>query len=196
MFEILSSMIKEMKNLRESILTIQSNQSQMYSQSNPSSEEGSSTFRGIFPPDLMRLFKGGPQMFPSTESHFDDEEENEYKKIVVSDTELDSDDDDEDESNVKIISVDIGENQIETVSLADLEEEENIVDQLDIDETNIQNETNEIDENINKIESTSTDFKKMDISYLRTMVITRGLATDTKKLKKQDLIKLLEQSIE
>ena len=60
----------------------------------------------------------------------------------------------------------------------------------------LQNETNEIDENINKIESTSTDFKKMDISYLRTMVITRGLATDTKKLKKQDLIKLLEQSIE
>jgi hypothetical protein len=195
MFEILSSMIKEMKNLRESILTIQSTQSQVFSQSNPSSEEGS-TFRGIFPPDLMRLFQGGPQMFPSTESRFDDEEEDEYKKIVVSDTELDSDDDDEDESNVKIISVDIGENQIETVSLADLEEEENIVDQLDIDETNTQNEIDEIDENVNKIESSSTDYKKMDISYLRTMVITRGLATDTKKLKKQDLIKLLEQSNE
>jgi hypothetical protein len=40
----------------------------------------------------------------------------------------------------------------------------------------------------------SLDYKKMDISYLRTMVITRGLATDTKKMKKNDLIKLLEDS--
>jgi len=36
----------------------------------------------------------------------------------------------------------------------------------------------------------------MDISYLKTMVITHGLATDTKKLKKSNLIKLLEDSKE
>ena len=38
------------------------------------------------------------------------------------------------------------------------------------------------------------DYKKMDVSYLRTLVITRGLATDTKKLKKLELISLLEES--
>ena len=33
----------------------------------------------------------------------------------------------------------------------------------------------------------------MDVSYLRTMVLTRGLATDTKKMKKSELIRLLEE---
>jgi hypothetical protein len=60
---------------------------------------------------------------------------------------------------------------------------------------------------INKIDETSVnessdlvkkhdmiDYKKMDVSYLRTLVITRGLATDTKKLKKMELISLLEES--
>lgn len=60
---------------------------------------------------------------------------------------------------------------------------------------------------INKIDETSAnessdlvkkhdiiDYKKMDVSYLKTLVITRGLATDTKKLKKMELISLLEES--
>ena len=34
----------------------------------------------------------------------------------------------------------------------------------------------------------------MDISILRTMAVSRGLATDTKKMKKNELVKLLEQS--
>jgi hypothetical protein len=40
------------------------------------------------------------------------------------------------------------------------------------------------------------DYKKIDVSYLRTLAITRGLVSDTKRLKKQDLVRLLEQSDE
>lgn len=42
--------------------------------------------------------------------------------------------------------------------------------------------------------SDSVDYRKMDVSYLRTMVITRGLVSDTKKLKKPDLIRILEDA--
>jgi len=35
-------------------------------------------------------------------------------------------------------------------------------------------------------------YRKMDINALRTLVITKGLASDTKKLKKMDLIRLLD----
>jgi hypothetical protein len=38
------------------------------------------------------------------------------------------------------------------------------------------------------------DYRKMDVSYLRTLVITRGLVSDTKKLKKPDLIRILEEA--
>jgi hypothetical protein len=54
----------------------------------------------------------------------------------------------------------------------------------------------EKNDTINESLEQSLDYKKMDISFLRTMVITRGLATDTKKMKKGDLIKLLEDSRE
>ena len=203
MFDIMNSMVKEMKNLRDNMVTIQSAPIQ-----EPMTQSG-----GGFPIDLMKLFQGGgPQMFSShtnfnnNDDEDDDDEDDDYdhKKIVVSDTELDSDD--ENDTDVKIISVNIGESE-ESVSLADLEEEENLVDQLDIDEDQDQEQYQE-QEPEQEPEQDSTeyekrnssveqmDFKKMDVSYLRTMVLTRGLSTDTKKMKKNDLIRLLEQSIE
>jgi hypothetical protein len=71
--------------------------------------------------------------------------------------------------------------------LVELEEET-----FDIDESN----EDKIDESADDEHLDTVNYKKMDISYLRTMVITRGLATDTKKMKKGDLIKLLEDSKE
>jgi hypothetical protein len=219
MFEIMNSMVKEMKNIRESIMTAAPPQ--------PPAAVPFAGASGLFPPELFKLFQGGPSMFPSQRNNVEgddeddeyegdddedeeDEEEQEYKKIVVSDTELDSDVDEEDD--VKIISVNIDDNVENTpVSLADLEEEENLLDNLEIDEdedeeiNDLEDETNEIEDDEKKSEADEdpikleisnepTDYRKLDVSFLRTMVITRGLATDTKKMKKQDLIRLLEQS--
>ena len=137
----------------------------------------------------------------------EDEEDNEntYKKIMVSDTELDSDDEDVNEDDVKVINVEIidnlgkdstdlessMENSIEeidesTIDLDDVEPEEIIVSKLD--------DLIDSDEYVNKPEL--VDYKKLDVSYLRTLVISRGLASDTKKMKKSELVKLLEQSEE
>jgi len=216
MFEIMNSMVKEMKNIRESMMTAAPPQ--------PPAAVPFAGASGLFPPELFKLFQGGPSMFPSQRNNVEDDEDDddyegdgeeddededdqEYKKIVVSDTELDSDDDEEG-TDVKIISVNIDDNIENTpVSLADLEEEVDLLDNLEIeeDEEDEETETNEVEEDEKKsgadedpikleISNEPTDYKKLDVSFLRTMVITRGLATDTKKMKKQDLIRLLEQS--
>jgi len=44
---------------------------------------------------------------------------------------------------------------------------------------------------VHKMVNPTEVYRKMDISELRTLVIQQGLATDTKKLKKMDLIRLL-----
>ena len=201
MFEIVNSLVKEMKNLRDTMAQTQA-QAQAPAQA-PSTPFGGNA--GGFPTELFRLFQSGPGMFPTRgneddeyeeEEEEDDDEQCEYKRIVVSDTELDSEDgDDDDENNVKVISL-----ATEPVSLDELEEpvdiditpEEEIID-IDITPEEDEPILEEVQE-----DSTSTseqmDYRKLDVSYLKTMVLTRGLATDTKKMKKSELIRLLEEA--
>ena len=212
-FEIVNSLVKEMKNLRDTMAQTQA-LAQAQSQAPPPSPVERSPFGGSasgFPTELFRLFQSGPGMFPTTrgneeEEYEEDDEEDEqdgYKKIVVSDTELDSEDEDDyDENNVKVISL-----ATESVSLDELEEsididmtpeeidmtpEEEIID-IDItpeeDETNAEEEQPAVEESTEQM-----DYRKLDVSYLKTMVLTRGLATDTKKMKKSELIRLLEEA--
>ena len=214
-FEIFRGVAKELSEVRE-LIAMKDTQS---SNQIPISFGGPS---GIFPPEIFRTFQNPNTTYVVQQEQYDsddyddddyDSEDNErnIKKIVVSDTEVDVESDDEDNENVKIISVlDITPNQSEeSVSLEDLEDleeqDDDIVDGLDITSVNDNLEQNEDEVFIvNKIDETSTegtqeipiDYKKLDVSYLRTMVITRGLATDTKKMKKQDLIRLLEEAQE
>ena len=123
-----------------------------------------------------------------------------YKRIVVSDAE---DNEDEDEDTIKIIHVEIGHPEIgvyEPVEINDTEADAEVDVEVDAEadaEADVEVDA-EVDVDADagveikhdSLEKT-LDYKKMDISYLRTLVITRGLATDTKKLKKADLVKLL-----
>lgn len=206
-FEIVNSLVKEMKNLRDTI-------AQTQSQAPPPPVEippfgGSATG---FPTDLFRLFQSGPGMFPTTrgnqENEEDDEDdEGEYKKIVVSDTELDSEDED-DENNVKVISlakeslsldeIDMTPEEIDTTPeeidmtplVINMTPEEEIVK---IDLTPEEYEPKE-GEPVVEESTEQMDYRKLDVSYLKTMVLTRNLATDTKKMKKSELIRILEEA--
>lgn len=196
MFEIMSSMILEMKNMNKTISEIPVQAPSIA----PVSSSPSKSMPFDFPPELFRLFQMGSTIPEGNES---DDDEDEYRKIVVSDTELDSDDeDDDDNDNIKVISVDIeasDENAPSNVSLDDLidqtfdlgngeDEEENDEDEeQDIPELESEQQSEE-----QEAHEEPMDYRKLDVSYLRTMVLTRGLATDTKKLKKSDLIRLLD----
>ena len=228
MFEIVNSLVKEMKNLRDTMAhtqaitqdaRAQAQQSQQGQQGQQSPFGGNS---GGFPEGLFRLLQSGPGMFQSSmiqeeddedyEEEEDNEEEQEYKKIVVSDTELDSEDEEEGEDeNVKIISLPTESIEpADSVSLDELEESIDIdirqyegEDEIDIDITLDEGEANididitpdEDEEPAVEVSTTeSIDYRKLDVTYLRTMVLTRGLATDTKKMKKTELIRLLEEA--
>lgn len=68
-------------------------------------------------------------------------------------------------------------------------EEENTEESIHINKLE---ETIEIPENNNQNSDDKESFKRMTIQQLKALVISKGLATDTNKLKKNDLIRLLE----
>jgi hypothetical protein len=90
------------------------------------------------------------------------------------------------EPETKVITIELSDN-LEEIPEEIIEEEPHIIINK-IDETQNENESDLVKKH------DMVDYKKMDVSYLRTLVITRGLATDTKKLKKLELISLLEES--
>ena len=188
MFEIMNNMIKELKAIQA-----RSFQAVHSGPSVPSSVP--SGFPGGFPMDILSMLGGrgfqtqeyneegdeGDDGDDGDEGDDDDEgdDEPEFKKIVVSDTEFDSDD--EDDERVKVIHIDIGEPAMNPDDLPELEE---IEPEESLDDVDAEVDGEEYLE-------TSIDYKKMEIGQLRTLVLSRGLATDAKKMKKADLIKLL-----
>jgi hypothetical protein len=130
------------------------------------------------------------------EDESEDDEEEEPKKIIV------SDDDTPTESTVKIINVDINENTPEANDLG-------IIEIAEIESTLLKEnmEINDEDIVIHKIEHTKTEevandstrdnkeiYKKMSLAVLRATAIEKGLSTDPSKLKKQELVQLLESA--
>jgi len=215
MFEIMNNMIKEMKNMQ---IKFSSQNTMLPSNSIPFSREMPAS--GGFQIDLLSMLGNKFQHTPMEyldENNEEDENENEddaedddeddgeeeneseFKKIVVSDTEVESDNEDDENEKVKVIHIDIGNPDSKPAEIPDLEE----VDVEFGDEEHEKDADTEVDAEVEADEEGEEDnkdsldkpidYKKMDISYLRTLVITRGLAVDTKRLKKADLIKLLSE---
>ena len=215
MFEIMNNMVKEMKNIKYVF-------GMAFNQSHSSSSEH---FHQPFQKYSSNLDNIQEENEEEESDEYDDENVNKYlDKIVVSDNEEDEDEDedeDNDETSVKIINIDLNDENNEIVDLdteeldveqnEDIELEKDDVEDLADIESDI-NEKNDFSEIIvNKLDITINptnengeylaknepmDYKKIDVSYLRTLAITRGLVSDTKRLKKNDLVRLLEQSDE
>ena len=147
----------------------------------------------------------------------DDFEDDENSALLLDDdnnmelieNELDSDSDDEygDKSEVKVLKINIS-NDLKNEDIDNLElETSNDLNEIsdDLDEAEILCDEEQITEtpnfdisnlktiNIHLEESKNdaTDYKKLSIQKLRSIVAEKGLAEDTSKLKKQDLFKLL-----
>ena len=136
----------------------------------------------------------------------DEDEEDDADEEEDEDADVDEEEGDEcynetqSNTNIKVISIDIDENETIQDNLGILEFTE-----MNSSLENI-NELREEDIVIHKINNTNTDaesdttkdnkdfYRKMNLSTLKSMVIEKGLSTDTSKLKKQELIKLLESS--
>ena len=114
------------------------------------------------------------------------------------------------DEDVKVVSVDIDE------SLDEIEQndETNYVDEEDDNLEEVELNTDEVDNikvnkleetnNLEESESNSTNssngsvsrsvYKKMTVPALKAIVIEKGLSTDPGKMKKNDLIELLESN--
>ena len=132
-----------------------------------------------------------------------------------------SDDDESDESQEEEEEVDTSEKEVKTVSveidnsLDEINENEEIInnveeesdddnlEEVDLNTEEVDNlkvskleEVNNLEENeSNDSDSTNKDvYKKMTVPALKALVIQKGLTTETSKLKKNDLIDLLESN--
>jgi hypothetical protein len=143
----------------------------------------------------------------------DDEEDDEDDEEDDDEGDHDEDDDAEDavedEGSIKIINVNITDsNEITELAIEELtDNNENDINEVEtlepvnVEPINVEkimplyeednNDTNHETE-INKKESEKEVYKKMSMTALKTLVISKGLCSDASKLKKHDLLKLLE----
>jgi hypothetical protein len=88
--------------------------------------------------------------------------------------------------DIKIVNIDVSE------LLTDIVEPEPIVVEklAEIDEAAKSHKTNDLEQN--QKETTKEIYRKMNLQSLKSLVITKGLSSDTSKMRKQELINLLE----
>lgn len=147
----------------------------------------------------------------------DEESDSEYETDSEDGESGDSEHEDENEESddgepedVKHISMDL-DNEIDTqINSDDVNSDNNDVDEKEQPPTEL-NDTNLVVEKLDEVvkhieeeeESESLDgrityshsnYRKMNLANLRQMVVTRGLSTDTSKMKKNDIIALLENN--
>jgi hypothetical protein len=151
----------------------------------------------------------------------DDEAEDDSDEDISEDDESNTSDYDElndsqqnNTNKIKIINVDLNVDNEEDVisedeslfnSVTDFEaysnmekpnEENNENFEISNSPSTQENIMNELKiEKINKINEENNSYRKMDINALRNLVVERGITNDIKKLKKIELIKLLESSV-
>lgn len=137
----------------------------------------------------------------SDNSSVEDEEDNEST--------ISEGDKDTDEEKVKTVSVEIdnsldeiNEDQ-EIISNVEEESDDDNLEEVNLNTEEVDNlkvskleEVNNLEENeSNDSDSTNKDvYKKMTVPALKALVIEKGLTTETSKLKKNDLIDLLESN--
>ena len=119
-----------------------------------------------------------------------DSEVSDDGSVSVSDSDSDADADEEnvDKNDIKIINIPL---DIITHNISDIDVEEfndNLVEDNTFLKTNINlNDDLEITGDNHK-----TDYKKLTINKLKEIVVSKGITNDVSKLKKNDLLKLLE----
>ena len=200
MFQILNRVVKELKAMQDTESQIDIDMNRVFS-SHPSS----------CPVNMFSMFSVDSCPPKCNIEHVDDSEsedsdscdevEDEVKvevEVEVIPEELPVREEDIKVINIGSASVkslnDIDENSDNESTDDDEEDEKSIVEpedahiEVSLNEPEIVEEVlDTLDDDLDK----PVDYKRMEVSYLRELAVSRGLATDPKRLKKGELIKLL-----
>ncbi len=145
------------------------------------------------------------------DSDYEDESESDSSDEDESENDTSDEDDSEEteEEKVKTVSVEIdnsldeiSDNQDAVIETQDETEDDDLEevnlnkDEIDSIKVSKLEEVNNLEEiELDDSESTNKDlYKKMTVPALKALVIEKGLTTETSKLKKNDLIELLESN--
>ena len=205
MFDIVQNLAKEVTMLKSNISYLATSQmNTSYLNPSTSSYYDAPNTNTCYPGYSAPTFK--QEMDDSDEESGDDDEESDDDDDDESDD--DNEESDDDESNEEIKIIDIGDlNQIEEID--DISEVEMEIDnELDV---NMETPTSFIQSTdtiqVHKLEETipvsakpeptlennKDVYKKMNITALKALVIEKGLCSETSKLKKADLLRLLSE---
>ena len=199
MFEIINNIVKEITMIKTNTLTTQSAR-------NPFSFDFFSKFRKTEPvisktdesDNVTATVKNQEEEDDEEEEEEDDEEEEE-------EGEEDEDDEEEEENEVGEENTDANANNDsdlaedqEPTKIVVLDDEPNTIKTISIDSEKVDDANLEMfiqkTENSIKAETTKEAYQKMSLAALKSLVTSKGLSADPNKLKKPELIKLLESA--
>ena len=216
MFSLVSSLHQELENLKRSQvnnINVDVGETSQYEEQHP--------YQNLIPVnvnDNEAELNESSESESDTDSETDSENENEessYDDVKVVDLgvieELKIDDLEEDNfaettqfsnGNINIVEQIVGADVVESESQSDTEEDEEDDDEHNEDDednhdTEVQAESlvdNEQSEVVKMINAPDLDYSKMQVSALKKMVSDRNLASGVSKLRKQELIDILEQN--
>ena len=197
MFEIINNIVTEMNN-RNTLVTHQDMpENVLYTRAGAQEQEEYYNAPGL--PKLL-VSESEYESEDESEDESDDESGDDEGEVILPE-ELNENDDN---SSIKVIAVgmesidDSISPQEEYSSVVSEEQDPDIQEGLNIENTDIL-VVDKLEETT--LENSSEDitlpmdvYKKMNITALKALVIEKGYASDTTKMKKQDLLKLLETS--
>jgi hypothetical protein len=194
MFEIINNIVKEILLIKHSV---QQPSEPFFLPENPM------VFNEVIKFDHNKIVVSDDESedHESEEDHSEDDESEEYDSH---DDELDNLEDELDEKSIKVINYDINEsinidniideaienNDTETF---ELKSQEQIVIEK-IDNLIINEEDNSIKPS--QKETNFEMYRSMTLAQLKTLLISKGIATDTSRMKRPQVLKLLENNID
>jgi hypothetical protein len=142
------------------------------------------------------------------EDEEDEEDEEQFAQIVDAEELVESLIAEIEPETVKFVNVEIG-NQYDAIEIietdldidAEQEEEGMGVELLSTEEIQVEKVAADVDAeveadvDVERVEQSATTmdvYRKMNLAALKTLVVTKGLSSDPSKLKKNELLKLLE----
>lgn len=216
MFSLVSSLHQELENLKRSQMNnninIDVGETTHYEEQHP--------YQNLIPVNVDNNeaeLNESSESESDTDSETDSENENEessYDDVKVVDLgvieELKIDDLEEDNfaettqfsnGNINIVEQIVAADVVEGESQSDTEEDDEEDNDEDQEDTEVQNQTevesvvdNAPSEVVKMINAPDLDYSKMQVSALKKMVSDRNLASGVSKLRKQELIDILEQN--
>jgi len=218
MFEIVNTMVREMSLIKSMVIS-QMRETPVYNPVNAPILSETQTVEFVHAPTSLANLNHDDKIAVSDDDDDDDDDEDDDEDEDDEDDEEDEEDEEKEDENVpsiKVINIPFSDNLTDTIEINEDEynsemDSEPIVESFDEDAPVLtvnklsesesftgDSEENKVLEEVTETkeskESEEVNYNKMSLYSLKNLVVSRGLATDSSKMKKPQLIQLLESS--